>query len=464
MKTRSILTMLLGLASFALIANPNRPDLPERPQTPAERQMERQAERQLERAMRQLENLPERLPEPAAIAIERASERLAERQLGSNEQTMLPAKSMNLARQRMEVTVEHGFQAIAREWVLLLTHSERALLEQQAAWLFDYLVAEQYLAALGSQMLTLQLPAELDSYQALTERLLAAKPKALDRNHIYRPQTSGQVQAISSLAVPDQAAIRQQPLCTQPVSLGLIDTAIQFEHPFWQQGVQFQSQSFVATDQVQPLAHGTAVASRLVQQFNPALTVHHAAVFYQDEQQRQGTSLQALLQALDWLAQHHVQVINMSLTGPDNQTLRRAIEQLWQGSTYLVAAVGNAGPHAGPLYPAAYPEVLAVTAVDPRLQPYRWAVQGEHLAFAAHGDRVLVADSNGAYRVDSGTSLAAPVAAAWLACVLAEQPDYQAALATLKQIAVKQNNAAKDAVFGYGILPGRLLVSETGLQ
>ena len=426
-----------------------------------ERQAERQAERQLERALRQLENLPERLPEPAALAIERASERLAERQLTGHQRSMLPAEAINLARMRTEVTVEHGFDAIEREWVLLLTPGERALLEQQAPWLFDYLIAEQHLTALGSQMLTLQLPAELDSYQALAERLLAAKPQALDRNHIFRPQGSNKTQAINKSAA-SEVATREQAICSQPVSLGLIDTAIQLQHPYWQQGVQFQSQSFVAADQQQPLAHGTAVASRLVQQFDEVLTLHHAAVFYQDEQQRQGTSLQALLQALDWLAQQNVQVINMSLTGPDNQALHRAIKQLWQGSTYLVAAVGNAGPHAGPLFPAAYPEVLAITAVNEQMQLYRWAVQGEHVAFAATGDQVMVADSNGAYRVDSGTSLAAPVAAAWLACALAETGDYAAALAQLKQAAIP--SAGLHNLAGYGVLPGRQFASEAGLQ
>ncbi|SDZ92340.1 S8 family serine peptidase [Alkalimonas amylolytica] len=456
---QALLMSVLCLASFALMANPNRPDLPERPQTPAERQMERQAERQLERAMRQLENLPERLPEPAAAAVERASERIAERQFRQVPQPRAQVSTARLAQRRVEVMVEHDFQAIEREWVLLLSQNERQQLQQQAAWLLDYLVAEQHLAALDSQLLTLQLPPELDSHQALTERLSELKPPGLDRNHIYRLQSGNASARTATVAARQEAA-----LCQQPATLGLIDTAIDRQHPQWQQRVRFQSQSFVAEELEQPLSHGTAVASRLTQQFDQPLTVYHAAVFYQDKQQRQGTTLQSLLQALNWQAQQGVQVINMSLTGPDNQALRRAIEQLWQGSTYLVAAVGNAGPQAQPLYPAAYPEVLAVTAVNEQMQLYRWAVQGEHIAFAAAGDQVMVADSQGGYRLDSGTSLAAPVAAAWLACALAETGDYTAALAQLKRVAIPAPGPHNTAGYGYGVLPGRQLGSEAGLQ
>ncbi|MBK6454031.1 MAG: hypothetical protein IPF84_16605 [Proteobacteria bacterium] len=62
--------------------------------------------------------------------------------------------------------------------------------------------------------------------------------------------------------------------------------------------------------------------------------------------------------------QQSVPVINVSLVGPPNVLLQRAIQMALARGHLIVAAVGNDGPSAPPLYPAAYPGVVAVTAVD----------------------------------------------------------------------------------------------------
>ena len=54
----------------------------------------------------------------------------------------------------------------------------------------------------------------------------------------------------------------------------------------------------------------------------------------------------------------------ISLVGPPNKLVARAIEVVQSRGIAVVAAVGNDGPAAPAQYPASYPGVLAVTAVD----------------------------------------------------------------------------------------------------
>lgn len=72
-----------------------------------------------------------------------------------------------------------------------------------------------------------------------------------------------------------------------------------------------------------------------------------------------------MLEALSRLAETGAQVINLSFAGPPNEVLERSIAELVsEKGIVLVAAAGNSGPQSGPQYPAAYPDVIAVTAVD----------------------------------------------------------------------------------------------------
>ena len=90
----------------------------------------------------------------------------------------------------------------------------------------------------------------------------------------------------------------------------------------------------------------------------------------------------------------------------------------------IVAAVGNDGPAAPPLYPAAYQGVIGVTAVDAKHHVLLEACRGKHLALAAPGADLRAADAADAtgYKEVRGTSFAAPLVAGLLARVL-DAPD-----------------------------------------
>jgi subtilisin family serine protease len=101
------------------------------------------------------------------------------------------------------------------------------------------------------------------------------------------------------------------------------------------------------------------------------------------------------------------QVINMSFAGPRDPLLEQAIRGLKDKGIILIAAAGNAGPKSPPLFPAADPNVIAVSATDVDDRTYKNGNRGKHVAIAAPGVDILVPAPEGGYQLTTGTSVAA---------------------------------------------------------
>jgi subtilisin family serine protease len=108
-----------------------------------------------------------------------------------------------------------------------------------------------------------------------------------------------------------------------------------------------------------------------------------------------------------------VQVVNLSFGGGYSRLLESIVQRL-QSRMQFVAAAGNDGTE-GLRYPAAYPGVVAVGAVDARLQRLRQSNFGAGLSLVAPGEDIWTLDEQGQGYFASGTSLAAPFVSAALA-------------------------------------------------
>jgi subtilisin family serine protease len=167
-----------------------------------------------------------------------------------------------------------------------------------------------------------------------------------------------------------------------------------------------------------------------------------------------GGAVDALVAAFGWLVQEKVPVINVSLVGAKNAMLERVIAALIAGGYIIVAAVGNDGPAAPPLYPASYANVVGVTAVDARQHVLIEAARGPQVMFAAPGADLAAAAGGHTYAAVRGTSFAAPFVAALLASGLTgpNSADAATAIDALVKTAVHLGRPGRDLTYGFGLV------------
>lgn len=408
-----------------------------------EQQVEQRVSRQIER---QLDAASER-----ALAPSRAPDTLTQLP------TRLPVQSSAGEEVFADVEVEDGWRAAEHQW--LTTVDSKAVYHFQQPGIT--LVDRTPLEGLDLTLLRFRVSPALDSRERLRQVLPASLVDRLDRNHIYRPEThpdsTGQSPPTGPSSPPPNARS-----CNQPVRVGMVDTAIDTSHPAFID-IHIRQRDFLqeldlAEPFQPPTDHGTAVASRLAGRTSadgsprlPGVTLISASVFFDRQAALSGATLKHLVEALAWLHQNEVALINVSMAGPDNRVLATVIRRLIDRGVAIVAAVGNEGPAAAPLFPAGYPGVIGVTAVDRDRAIYRWANRGAQVDFAATGVDVAVAGTGGGFDTESGTSLAAPVVSARLACALARAP-LDTALNELRHEAEDLGAPGQDPVYGAGLL------------
>ena len=144
----------------------------------------------------------------------------------------------------------------------------------------------------------------------------------------------------------------------------------------------------------------------------------------------------------------------MSLVGPHEQPVEQIVGVVSSRGHIIVAAVGNDGPNAPPLYPAAYAEVIAVTGVDERKRALIEAGRGKHVDFAAPGANMSAAGVSPTFELVRGTSFAAPIVAGLLARQVEapERSRVEAAVAVLIEQAADLGARGRDKVYGDGLI------------
>ncbi|MDO8457918.1 MAG: S8 family serine peptidase [Burkholderiaceae bacterium] len=349
----------------------------------------------------------------------------------------------NLLRQHADVLEADPSGEPVRRQELLLLSPPATVLDAALAQGFVVL-RDRTLPALDLRQVVVRPPAGVTTAQALA-LLRALGPQVdADFNHIYTP--GGEVGARAPVAKPIHPAAARR--------IGLVDGGLDREHP----ALRASAVQVWGCDGVpSPSPHGTAVASLLVGRDAAfAGELAGARLFAADIYcgQPAGGAAETIALALAWLAQEGVAVVNISLVGPSNRLLERAVQAMNRKGFLLVAAVGNDGPAAPPLYPAAYAGVVGVTAVSSQRRVLPEAAQGPQVMFAAPGADLVAADASGGYTRVRGTSFAAPLVAGLLAQSLSSPNPAAAgkALARLATSAVDLGAPGWDPVFGLGLV------------
>jgi hypothetical protein len=174
-------------------------------------------------------------------------------------------------------------------------------------------------------------------------------------------------------------------------------------------------------------------------------------------------------------AKAKVRVINLSFGSPgDCATLFDAVQIAYASGGLVVASAGNDFAAGNPvIYPAAYPHVLSVAAIDPTGKPSGFSSENIAIDVAAPGVAVPLAiplsydNTDGvrdAITLADGTSFSAPMvagAAAWLATARPSLTNGQLA-DVLRRSAIDVAAPGYDASTGFGLVQmGRALAQPT---
>jgi subtilisin family serine protease len=335
---------------------------------------------------------------------------------------------------------------MVRAVILALSPGDQPL--QQALARGFQIQSDQTLQPAGERMITLLVPNGLSTQQAL-QQLRAADPSgSYDFDHLFVESAQaapGQASPPAGGAMPEAVQIR----------VGLIDGGVDVNHPAF--ATQRPQLSGCGGKPVSS-AHGTAVASLFVgraPEFHGAAPgAQLLAVDVYCGSDTPGGRVRDIVLALGELMSADVRVINMSVVGPDNAVLAAVVRKVIARSILIVAASGNDGPNAAALYPAAYPGVVAVSAVDAHEKVLMEACGGEHVRFAAPGADMLAAIPGAMYSPVRGTSYASPLVAGLLARLLAHEGTVAVdeVVRQLAATAVDRGKTGRDRRYGYGLV------------
>lgn len=276
------------------------------------------------------------------------------------------------------------------------------------------------------------------------------------------------------------------------VRIGVLDTGIDSKHPDLQNniivedGYNFPDDNNDTDDQQ---GHGTHVAGTIAADSNNEVGV--AGVMWDAEiipvkvldDEGYGTNwdiAQGILYASgltdDPEISSPVDIINMSLGGStDSETIKEAIEEAYSAGVLLIAAAGNSNTTT-PMYPASYPEVISVGAVElnypesPVRAPY--SCYGDTLDIMAPGgntkvdtndsgfaDGVLSSTFEGSgdsktynYIFFQGTSMASPHVAGLAGLMLSRGINPSQIRDILHETAFDLGDEGFDTEFGYGLV------------
>jgi subtilisin family serine protease len=159
-----------------------------------------------------------------------------------------------------------------------------------------------------------------------------------------------------------------------------------------------------------------------------------------------------ILKSLDFAASHGAQIVNMSFAGPKDPLVERGIAAAATKGMVLVAASGNAGPKSPPLYPAANPNVIAVSATDAHDRLFPASNRGGHIAVSAPGVDIFLPAPDGKYQMTSGTSFSAAYVSGLAALMMERNPQLAPAevRAILTKTARDLGAPGRDDLFGAG--------------
>ncbi|MGH6643224.1 MAG: S8 family serine peptidase [Bradyrhizobium sp.] len=238
------------------------------------------------------------------------------------------------------------------------------------------------------------------------------------------------------------------------VTIAVIDSGIDVKHP---ELVNSVTDSYDALGSKEgPHVHGTGIAGAIVAHGKlmgsaPEARLLAIRAFGGGANGAESTSY-VILKGLDYAAEHGAQIINMSFAGPKDPLIERGVAATASRGILMVAAAGNAGAKSPPLYPAANPNVIAVSGTDAQEKLFAASNRGVHIAIAAPGADIFLPAPDEKYQITSGTSFSAAYVSGVAALMLERNPALKPSdlRAILEKTARDLGAPGRDDLFGFG--------------
>ncbi|MCY9513553.1 S8 family peptidase [Paenibacillus apiarius] len=166
-----------------------------------------------------------------------------------------------------------------------------------------------------------------------------------------------------------------------------------------------------------------------------------------------GTSY-SVAEGIIWATDNGAKVINLSLGNyVDGAFLHDAVKYAYDRDVVLIAATGNDNTQR-PGYPAAYPEVFAVSATDENQKRASFSNYGNYVDVVAPGASIASTYPSNQYAALSGTSMACPHVSALAALIRSVNPGLKntEVYDIMRQSVVDLGSPGKDQYFGYGLV------------
>lgn len=316
-------------------------------------------------------------------------------------------------------------------------------------------IAEEVIEGLGMRSVTLGTPRGVSVQRSLARLARLAPGTDFAANHLHRQSgvaaadsSSGSSTGAMALSQGTTSVAGRRPAPAEG-AIGIIDGGVA-RHASLPGAVE---QRGFSPGGPKPDAHATAVASLAVGRgpvsgAAPGVPLLVADIYGSDPA---GGNALALVRALGWMAVRKAPVVIVSLVGPANPLVARAVAEAQARGILLVAPVGNGGPAAPPAYPASYPGVIAVTGVDGRNRALIEAGRSLHLDYAAPGADMAAANLTGGLAAVRGTSFAVPFVAGRLYHAVAAGGS---PLSRLNEEAIDLGSPGPDRVHGRGLVCG----------
>ncbi|MFD0616333.1 S8 family peptidase [Paenibacillus sp. GCM10027629] len=242
------------------------------------------------------------------------------------------------------------------------------------------------------------------------------------------------------------------------VIVAVVDTGVDINHPDLK-GQLLKGYNAIdpGTDPMDDVGHGTHVAGIIAAKVNNREGIAGMSWYNKIlpvkvlDNSGAGTTY-SVAQGIIWATDHGAKVINLSLGNyAQANFLHDAIKYAYDKDVVVIAATGNDNTDQ-PGYPAAYPEVFAVSATNKSKHRASFSNYGDYVDVVAPGENIASTFPNNQYAALSGTSMACPHVSALAALIRSANPALKntEVMDLMRKSVIDLGPAGRDIDFGYG--------------